>query len=420
MIEIKPGPIRDCRVAIPGSKSYTHRALVGAALASGESSILSGLISEDTDMTASALHQLGVKIGVDRERRWQVSGCSGRFTPRREAIYLGNSGTSMRLVTALAALGEGPYTLNGTERMHHRPIGKLLDGLIQAGAHARSINRNGCPPVMVDGSNLSGGRIELDCSDSSQYLSAMLFIAPCTRQGMQIEIIRGPVSKPYIDMTIAVMEHYGIAVNRNGYRSFNIDGEQVYRPARITVEPDASNAGYFWAAAAISGASVTVEGIHEHSIQGDVRFVEVLRRMGCDVNEAPGGINVTGSHLKAIDVDMAQMPDLVPTLAIVAAFADGATRIRNVGHLKIKESDRLNAVATELAKMGIDVETNAAEITIYGGNPKRAVIHTYDDHRIAMSFAVAGLMVPGMFILDETCVKKSFPTFWEVFETLYP
>jgi len=418
MIEIKPGPIRNCRVKIPGSKSYTHRVLVAAALAKGESSILNGLESEDTRLTINALRKMGEEI-IEDKGRWRVTGCDGRFAPRDEAIHLGNSGTSMRLVTALAALGEGKYVLNGTKRMHQRPIGKLLDGLTQAGAHAEAVNQNACPPVEIDGQNLTGGRIKLDCSDSSQYLSALLFIAPCTRNGMQIEVTHGPVSQPYIDMTLAVMERFGITVKRKEYSFFTVAGGQVYQSAQVIVEPDASNASYFWAAAAITGSSITVNGVHSYSCQGDVRFVEVLRQMRCNVNEPHDGICVTGKHLKAIDVDMSHMPDLVPTLAMVAAFAEGTTRIRNVGHLRIKESDRLNAVATELAKMEIDVETGVSEITIRGGNPRAAVIDTYDDHRMAMSFAVAGLKVPGIFIRDETCVKKSFPSFWDVFETLY-
>ena len=419
MIEIKPGPIRNCRVTIPGSKSYTHRVLVAAALAKGESSILNGLESEDTRLTINALRQMGVEI-VENKSRWRVTGCGGRFAPNSEAIHLGNSGTSMRFLTALAALGEGRYILNGTQRMHQRPIGKLLDGLTQAGARVQAVNQNACPPVVIDGQNLAGGRIKLNCSDSSQYLSALLFIAPCTRNGLQIEVIRGPVSQPYIDMTLAVMERFGITVKRKEYSFFTVDNGQLYQPAQVIVEPDASNASYFWAAAAITGTSITVDGVHSYSCQGDVSFVEVLRQMGCVVKELNNGINVTGRLLKSIDVDMAHMPDLVPTLAMVAAFADGTTRIRNVGHLKVKESDRLNAVVTELAKMGIDVETDDSEIAIRGGNPQGAVIETYDDHRMAMSFAVAGLAVPGVFIRDETCVKKSFPSFWDVFETLYP
>jgi 3-phosphoshikimate 1-carboxyvinyltransferase len=418
MIEIKPGPIRNCRVTIPGSKSYTHRVLVAAALAKGESSILNGLESEDTRLTMNALRQMGVEI-VEGKGKWRVTGCDGRFLPTGEAVHLGNSGTSMRLVTALAALGEGQYILKGTKRMHQRPIGKLLDGLIQAGVYAQAVKQNACPPVVIDGQNLTGGQIKLDCSDSSQYLSALLFIAPCTRNGMQIEVIHGPVSQPYIDMTIVVMERFGITVKRKEYSFFVVDGGQLYQPARVIVEPDASNASYFWAAAAVTGTSITVDGVHSYSCQGDIRFVEALRQMGCIIKELHDGINVTGRLLKSIDVDMSHMPDLVPTLAMVAAFANGTTRIRNVGHLKVKESDRLNAVATELAKMGIDVETGDAEITIRGGNPRGAVIDTYDDHRMAMSFAVAGLAVPGVFIRDETCVKKSFPSFWEVFKTLF-
>jgi 3-phosphoshikimate 1-carboxyvinyltransferase len=235
---------------------------------------------------------------------------------------------------------------------------------------------------------------------------------------MVITVTEGPVSKPYIDVTVHVMEKLGIKIERNGYHQFHIPGSQVYRSGIYEVEPDASQAGYFWAAAAIGGNRVKVHGIRPDSKQGDVRFVDILKSMGCVISSDHEGITVTGGPLSAVDADMADMPDMVPTLAVTAAFARGTTRIRNVAHLRNKESDRLQSVANELVKMGIDARCSESELTIKGGHPSGAYIDTYGDHRLAMSFAIAGLGTPGVFIRDETCVEKSFPTFWEVFKKL--
>ncbi len=419
MLEIKTGRIRDCRITIPGSKSHTHRALVIAALVEDESTILNGLRSEDTDLTADALDQMGVKIRRDTVAKWRVVGTGGRFLPSKQPIYLGNSGTSMRLLTALAALGNCPYTLKGTDRMHERPIENLLQGLRQTGAQAISINNNKCPPVLIDGKNQSGGHVDLDCSDSSQYLSAMLMIGPYLSQGLEINVFKGPVSRPYVDMTLAVMKQFGVDVARNGYQSFSIKGNCAYRPTAVSIEPDASNASYFFAAAAISGATLTVNHIKEDSLQGDVRFIEVLEKMGCEIHKFDDGIAISGKRLNGVEVDMSSMPDMVPTLAVTAAFAAGKTHIKGIGHLKVKECDRILAVTTELGKMGIRVEASENHMTVHGGRPHGATIDTYNDHRIAMSFAVAGLVVPGIVIQNEGCVEKSFPSFWKIFKRIY-
>jgi 3-phosphoshikimate 1-carboxyvinyltransferase len=261
--------------------------------------------------------------------------------------------------------------------------------------------------------------VKLNCSTSSQYLSALLLIAPCTQKGIEIHVTHGPVSKPYIDMTLEVMQRMGIDYDREAYRRFQVSGGQTYRHGSYGVEPDASQAGYFWAAAAVGGAAVKVTGLNGTSHQGDVGFVKVLEQMGCRVIEEPDGITVYGGPLTAVEVDMGNMPDLVPTLAIVAAFAEGMTVIRNVGHLKAKESDRLVAVTTELNKLGIEAQCSDTELSVRGGKLHAADIDTYDDHRIAMSFALAGLGTPGVRINNENCVAKSFPLFWQVFESLY-
>jgi 3-phosphoshikimate 1-carboxyvinyltransferase len=417
MVEIEPKKIADSDVIVPGSKSYTHRILIAASLSDGICTISNGLKSEDTLLTLGALRQMGIAVDVIDDR-FIVHGEKGRLKLCLDPVYLGNSGTSMRLLTAVAALGQGRYTLTGTKRMQERPIQDLLDGLAQMGVSARSINNTGCPPVEVVGGSVLGGDVSLKCGVSSQFLSALLLIAPYTRHGVEIDIIEGPVSKPYVDMTIDVMEELGVQIKRDGYRGFSVAGNQMYRGGSYDVEPDCSQAGYFWAAAAITGSKIKVKGTTLKTRQGDVRFTQLLENMGCKIIHETDGISVTGGPLSATTVDMGDMPDMVPTLAVVAAFAAGTTRIENVGHLKAKESDRLGSVVNELSKIGIEASCSDTGMKIMGGSPKGAEIDTYGDHRMAMSFALAGLNVPGIVIRDEKCVEKSFPNFWRVFEGL--
>lgn len=418
MIEIKPQKIKGSEVTVPGSKSYTHRILIAAALSDGICTIENGLKSEDTTFTQNALQQMGVRI-EERNNKLVVYGTKGELKPSGGPIFLGNSGTSMRLLTSVAAIGKGIYTLTGSKRMEQRPIQDLLDGLKQIGVWARCVNNNGCPPVEIKGGKIKGGKVSLNCKISSQYLSSILLIAPYTKEGLEITVAEGPVSRPYVDLTVDIMAKLGIIVTREGYNRFRIAGNQTYRSGSYRVEPDCSQAGYFWAAAAITGATIKVKGIAKDSRQGDIRFTEVLEAMGCQVAHEKDGIAVAGGELAAIEVDMADMPDMVPTLAVVAAFAKGTTIIKNVAHLKAKESDRLGSVAKELTKMGIEASSTDTGLIIKGGKPRGAEINTYNDHRIAMSFAVAGLVVPGIVIRDEKCVEKSFPDFWNVFERLY-
>ena len=348
-----------------------------------------------------------------------LQGRNGRFDPLGHPLDFRNSGTSMRLFGGLVVLGQGAYTLTGTRRMQERPMQALLDSLKRMGVNARAMKDNGCPPVIIEGNRNSGGLTTIDCSVSSQYLSALLLTAPCLEKGLTIEVSKGPVSQPYIDMTADIMAAFGIRMQRDGYTRFAVPGGQTYRAGDHTVESDGSNASYFWAAAALTGARVKVGGVTAASRQGDIGLVEVLHRMGCTVAHEHDGIAVTGGTLRGIDVDMGHMPDVVPTLAVVAAFARGATTIRNVGHLRAKECDRLSAVCSELAKMGIETKTTRDELRVMGGKPHGAAIETYDDHRMAMSFAVAGLKTPGVNISDPGCVAKSFPEYWTVFEQLY-
>lgn len=419
MIEIKTKPVRESSIIeVPGSKSYSHRMLIAAALAGGSCRITNLLRSEDVDLTAKALEQMGAKVGIDGTVA-DVSGMSGCPSPCTEEIYLGNSGTSMRLLTGIACLGKTDYTLTGTPRMQQRPLQELLDGLTQIGAKAISANSTGCPPAIVNGFSIKGRKMTLDCRVSSQYLSSVLLMAPCTEDGIEITVYPGLVSKPYVDLTLEILERFGIKFEHSGYDYFNVPGSQKYIPGEYRVESDASQASYFWGAAAITGKSVKVMGVSASSRQGDAKFADVLEKMGCTVIREADGITVKGGKLRGIDVDMGDMPDVVPTLGVVAAFAEGETVVRNVEHLKAKESDRLAAVATELCKMGIEATDTGSGLLVKGGKPRAATIETYDDHRMAMCFAMAGLVVPGMKILEERCVEKSFPTFWEVFERLY-
>jgi 3-phosphoshikimate 1-carboxyvinyltransferase len=419
MVDIKTKPLKDKAVIkVPGSKSYTHRALIAAALSDGPCRVSNALRSEDTLLTLGALRQMGVRVD-DNDEAFLIHGRHGRLAACAEPIYLANAGTSMRLLAALVVLGQGSYTLTGSARMCQRPIQPLLDSLCEMGVDARASNGNGCPPVVIQWGTCRGGRTRIDCGVSSQYLSALLLIAPCLSQGLVIEVTQGPVSRPYIDMTTDIMQSFGVGLDRLGYDYFDIPGNQIYQCGDHTVEPDASQAGYFWAAAAITGNCVQVRGVTRTSRQGDAGLAEVFRQMGCRVDHDPEGIAVIGADLHAVTVDMGHMPDMVPTLAVVAAFARGTTVIRNVAHLRAKECDRLAAVSQELSKMGIQTCQSENELQITGGQPHGADIETYNDHRIAMSFAVAGLKAPGVVIKDETCVKKSFPDFWQVFDGLY-
>ncbi|MGD8952545.1 MAG: 3-phosphoshikimate 1-carboxyvinyltransferase, partial [Desulfobacterales bacterium] len=371
MIEIKPGHVEDTTVCVPGSKSYTHRMLIAAALSDGACEVRNPLNSEDTLITRRCLSEMGVSI-EETPDHLQIQGTSGRLRSPENPVDLGNSGTSMRLMAAVAALGQGVCVLTGSPRMQKRPIQDLLVGLNQLGVGARSVNDDGCPPIEVTGGGLKGGSVAIDCRISSQYLSALLMIAPFAKETVTIEVSGGLVSRPYVDMTIAVMEAFGITLHRNGYERFVVTGGQAYRAGKHAVEPDCSQAGYFWAAAAISGAGVTVAGTSKTSLQGDVRFTECLAAMGCRVLEDSDGIKVTGGPLTGVIVDMADMPDMVPTLAVVAAFARGTTVIENVAHLRAKESDRLGAVAAELTKMGIEADCVGSGLRIVGGNPQGA------------------------------------------------
>ena len=421
MIEIEPITNIDCIVSVPGSKSLTQRALIAAALADGESILHGPLVSEDTDYSSGALMQMGVEIRKEPDS-WLVAGSGGKIKTPEEDIFLGNNGTATRFLTSVAALGEGEFIIDGEERMHQRPIGPLMEALEGWGVDITSIHETGCPPLSIRANGLEGGRTVLPEGKSSQYLSSLLLVAPFARSAAILDVVGEVLSKPYVAMTLQVMADFGISVEAShDFSSFSIP-QGIYRPGDYRIEGDASNASYFWAAAAVAGGRVTVDNVPVPSLQGDAMLVPLLARMGCDINQTGSGITVTGAdRLQGIDVDMGNMPDVVPTLAVVAAFAEGQTEIVNIGHLRIKECDRLHAVVTELTRMGAAVEEFPDRMIIHGAGGRNlhgAEIETYNDHRMAMSMAVAGLKVPGIRIREEQCVAKSFPDFWQRFAKL--
>jgi len=423
MIEIKPTAKIKVEVAVPGSKSITQRALIAAALAEGESILLGPLESEDTRYTAAALQQMGVTVekGTDK---WIVRGNGGRIAVPDKEIFLGNNGTATRFLTSVAALGDGTFKISGDKRMAERPILPLMQALQGWGVDIASMNDNGCPPLLIRAKGLSGGKTVLPEGKSSQYLSSLLLVGPYARQEAKLDVEGKILSLPYVIMTLAVMEAFGISVEANeALNSYRIP-TGIYRAREYAIEGDASNASYFYAAAAVTGGEVTVPNVPVPSLQGDAAFVALLARMGCPVNKTGDGLTVSGpAELKGITIDMGDMPDVVPTLAVVASQARGRTTIKNIAHLRIKECDRLHVMAVELAKMGARVQELDDTLIIEGKDPDTpmhgAEINTYNDHRIAMSFAVAGLAVPGVKILGEECVAKSFPDFWERFKLLY-
>lgn len=418
MIEVRPLNHCDGVVIVPGSKSYTHRALIISALADGESILTDALRSEDTEYTTRALTKFGVEA-LWEGSRIRVLGKGGVFKATDEKIDVGNSGTSMRFLTALAALKMGMTLLDGSERMRKRPIGELLNGLGELGVKAYSQKGDGCPPVILESQGLKGGTARVKGEESSQFLSGLLMIAPYAQKDVDIEVVGSLASKPYVDMTRHVMSAFGVELRNQGYRSFFIKAGQRYLPQKYRVEGDASNASYFFSAAAVCKGRVRVGNLNPATIQGDIGFLEILERMGCRVIRGSDWIEVLGGELYGIEMDMNEMPDLVPTLAVTAAFAQGKTVIKNIAHLRVKESDRIRALAVELSKMGIRIKEGEDRLEVEGGKPHGAEIETYNDHRMAMSFAIAGLAVPGVKIKGERCVDKSFPGFWEALQKFY-
>jgi len=427
-------------VTVPGSKSITNRALVLAALASrlGECKLMGALQSEDTEVMVEGLTRLGFRIEVDWPRVAVYKNESGRLVPNASAdIFCANSGTTMRFLTAVCAAGNGRYRLDGVPRMRERPIEDLLGALRELGVKAHSENGNGCPPAVIETSGLIQRRCAVRSDQSSQFLSALMMVAPYHSEGHGIWIhLKGAlVSEPYIEMTLAMIARWNLPYYQN-FDSRVEDGEPNRRqhitsmvfeqkhlhggplysyvgPAEYAIEPDASAASYFWAAAAVTGGRVTVLGLTRDSLQGDVAFVDALEKMGCSIDETADGIAAHGGALKGIDIDMNAISDTAMTLAAVALFAEGPTTIRNIAHVRHKETDRIAAVATELRKLGATVEEFDDGMRIVPGPLTGCSVATYNDHRMAMSLAIVGLKVPGVKIENPGCVAKTYPGFWQ-------
>lgn len=413
----------DAAVTVPGSKSITNRALVLAALTyPDEGCVLHGALrSEDTEVMIDSLLRLGFIVNCD----WANSTLfvhrepsPTRIPAPQAELFVSNSGTSMRFLTAMVSLGHGQYRIDGTPRMRERPVDDLLGALRQLGVTARSEMGNGCPPVVIKAQGLRGGDVHVRGEISSQFLSALLMVAPFAQAPVQIYVDGPLVSRPYVEMTVEMMRGWGLKVERPLEHVYRVPGGGGYEISGYHIEPDATAASYFFAAAAITGGRITVLGFPEESLQGDLQFADYMETMGCRVEHCTSGITVHGRPLRGVDVDMNDISDTVMTLAAVACFAEGPTTIRNVAHIRHKETDRLAALAAELRRVGAEVEEFSDGLKITPRPLHGAEIETYNDHRMAMSMALIGLRVPGIVIKNPACVAKTYPDFFDDLEKL--
>lgn len=409
-------------VNVPGSKSLSNRALLLAALAKGETHLTNLLDSEDIHHMLNALNSLGIeyRLSVDKTECW-VKGNAGAFNSNKElSLFLGNAGTAMRPLCAALAASQGCFELTGEPRMEERPIGALVESLQQAGAQIEYLKNPGYPPLRIMGAQLNGGNITVDGSVSSQFLTALLMAAPLFASDSVIQIKGELVSKPYIDITLDTMAKFGIEVENLTYQAFKVKGKQQYQsPGKFLVEGDASSASYFLAAGAIKGGKVKVTGVGKASIQGDIKFADVLEKMGAHISWADDYIEVQGAPLHGVDLDLNHIPDAAMTIATTALFATGPTTIRNIYNWRVKETDRLAAMSCELRKVGATVEEGYDFISI---TPPTKLVHaaidTYNDHRVAMCFSLVALSDTPVTINDPACTAKTFPDYFTRFATL--
>ena len=412
----------DAIVDVPGSKSINNRVLLLAGLAKGDSTLSNILISDDTNVFVEALRSLGIRIEFDPiNLECQISGGGGRIPSASGDIWCGGAGTAARfLIAAISAAGRGEYRFEAIERMRFRPIRALLNGLERQGVIVTA-SENGSFPISIKTNGLVGGKLDLaDGDQSSQYLSAMLMAAPLAAQPIEIRTDLS-VSRPYIDMTVHLMGKFGVNVGRTDYNLFTLDSPQSYQGCNYTIEADASTASYFFAVAAMTGGRVGVNHItRSESIQGDLRFLEILEGMGCKVEQRGASVIVEGPQvLHGVTVDMSDISDTVMSLVAIAPFADSPTTITNIRHIRLKESDRIDAITNNLINIGIQCEVGDNFLRVYPGRPLGGVIDSYDDHRIAMSFSLVGLLVPGIGINGSECVAKTCPEFYEILGKLY-
>jgi 3-phosphoshikimate 1-carboxyvinyltransferase len=410
----------DATVCVPGSKSLTNRALLISALSTGKIRLTNALFSDDSCYFAKALQTLGFDIELDQPNlEMTVTGLGGKIPVRKAELFIGNSGTTARFLSAFLTLGHGEFIVDGELRMRERPIGDLISSLTQLGANIQASSSD-CPPVKIKASGLQGGKTSIAGDISSQFLSALLMIAPYAQSSIEIQVITDLNSKPYVDMTLDVMRDFGVEVKRNGYQTFCVPITNYQSLITYPIESDASAASYFFAAPAICGGTVRVENISRTSKQGDMAFLNILEQMGSIVREGENYIEVTAEKsLNGLDVDMRDIPDTAQSLAAIAPFASTPTRIRGIASARLKETDRIHATCIELARLGVRVEEHEDGMTIYPCekfNP--ATIRTYNDHRMAMAFSLIGLRVPGVTIENPSCVSKTFPNYFNVLEML--
>ena len=409
-IELNPASRAAGTVRLPGSKSISNRVLLLAALARGETEVVGLLDADDTKVMRDAVSVLGVSF-----RENKLRGVGGPFPVKQAELFLGNAGTAFRPLTAALAFSNGEYKLSGVPRMHERPIGDLVDALRGIGARIDYLGKEGFPPLSIRPGKLFLENLRVRGDVSSQFLTALLMALPLSGKAARIEVQGELISKPYVEITLNVMKRFGIEVKRTGWRYFDVPAGTYASPGKAYVEGDASSASYFLAAGALGGGPVRVEGVGRGSIQGDVRFIEVLERMGAKVLMSEDWIEVSGGEkLKPIDMDLNHIPDAAMTAAVLALFADGPSVIRNVASWRVKETDRLAAMATELRKLGADVEEGKDFLKISPNKLKPGIaIDTYDDHRMAMSFSLVALGGVPVRINDPQCVAKTFPGFFD-------
>lgn len=409
--KINPIKLKRNAVAVaPPSKSLSHRALILASLSKGNSKIFNFLESEDTFYTKKALQSFGVKINGKKNLTVESS---GKLIPSSKEINCGNSGTTLRFLVGLSALVEGKTIITGNKAMQKRPVKDLLIALNDLGVKGRALNRSGCPPVEMHGGNFFGGKTNLKGSISSQFFSSILIAAPFAEKDVIINSNGELKSKPYIDLTIAIMNDFGVKVQKKGYKKFIVKKGQKYKKRNYFVEGDYSNAAYFFALAAILKEKIKVKNLNPKSLQADKIFLNCIKRMGCEVRFGNDFIEVQGNDLKAINANLSNAPDIVQPLSIVASYAKGKTRINGVSHLRFKETDRLKALEKELIRAGIKVKTGKNFIEVIGGKHKKAAFRTYNDHRMAMSFSLIGFKEKGFSIENPSCVSKSFPDYFK-------
>jgi 3-phosphoshikimate 1-carboxyvinyltransferase len=423
-LRLEPITKVDGVINLPGSKSLSNRALLLAALAEGKTEIRNLLDSDDIRHMLKALTQVGVNYELSEDKTvCVVTGNGGAFENAGALeLFLGNAGTAMRPLCAALCLGKGEYTLTGEPRMEERPIDALIDTLREAGCSIECLKKEGYPPLKISANGMRGGKVNIDGSISSQFLTALLMAAPMAQEDSEITIVGELVSKPYILITLDIMAKFGIVVEHDDFTVFRVKSGQLYQsPGVFMVEGDASSASYFMAAAAIKGGQVKVTGIGKTSVQGDVQFANVLSDMGAEVEWGDEYISVKSGKLRGVDQDMNHIPDAAMTIATTALFAEGKTAIRNIYNWRVKETDRLFAMATELRKLGVDVVEGEDYIEITPiplEELKLAEIDTYDDHRVAMCFSLVALSGTAVIINDPGCTAKTFPDYFEKFASI--